>query len=267
MLAAAIAAIGGRPLLRSLMPAWAFLGLAVGLPLNVDQELISRLQAMTSRIGSLALDTLGIFHVMEGNVVRVSGREFGVEEACSGIYSLFSIIFCTLFFVFWARRPPVRAIVTMVAAACWVLAGNIVRVVAVVYLETRWGVDVSSGWRHDLLSLVVFGATLLLVASTDCLLDFWPALVRLWRAPRRRLGAPNATTNQNDAAKSMAFASDSRSAQERDAPTRLPSLDGTWLCSWTAAVSFACVGLVQIVASWTCRPGQRAWAARSVRYR
>ena len=190
MLAAATSAIGGRPLMRSLTPAWAFLVLAVGLPLKVDQELISELQAMTSRIGSLALDTLGVFHVMEGNVVRVSGRSFGVEEACSGIYSLFSVIFCTLFFELWARRPPVRTIVTVAAAACWVLAGNIVRVVTIVYLDTRWGVDVSSGWGHDLLSLVIFGATLLLVASTDCLLDFWPALVRLWQAPRHGVG-PN----------------------------------------------------------------------------
>lgn len=189
MLAAAITAIGGVPLLRCLLPAWTFLGLAVGLPLNFDQELISRLQAMTSRIGSLALDALGVFHVMEGNVVRVSGRDFGVEEACSGIYSLFSVLFLTLFFVLWARRPPLGAILTMVAGACWVLAGNIVRVVAVVYLETRWGVDVGRGWRHDLLSLVVFIATLGLIASTDCLLYFLPASVRFWRVLGRLGGS------------------------------------------------------------------------------
>jgi len=254
MLAAVITAIGGGPLLRCLLPAWIFLGLAVGLPLNFDQALISRLQAVTSRIGSLALDALGVFHVMEGNVVRVSGRDFGVEEACSGIYSLFSVLFCILFFVLWARRPPIGAILTMVAGASWVLAGNIVRVVAVVYLETRWGVDVGRGWRHDLLSLVVFIATLGLIASTDCLLYFLPASVRFWRARWADWGDRTATWMVPDP--------DPRSALDLGAPTRLPGLRETWLGSWTVAVSFGFVGLVQVVGWMVVPPRQNGTDAR-----
>jgi len=254
MLVAVITAIGGGPLLRCLLPAWIFLGLAVGLPLNFDQGLISRLQAITSWIGSLALDALGVFHVMEGNVVRVSGRDFGVEEACSGIYSLFSVLFCTLFFVLWARRPPIGAILTMVAGASWVLAGNIVRVVAVVYLETRWGVDVGRGWRHDLLSLVVFIATLGLVASTDCLLYFLPASVRFWRACWADWGGRTATWMVPDP--------DPRSALDLGAPTRLPGLRETWLGSWTVAVSFGFVGLVQVVGWMVVPPRQNGTDAR-----
>ena len=69
-------------------------------------------------------------------------------------------------------------------------------------------------------------------------------------------------TNQNEAAMSMAPASEPQSAQEHGAPMRPPSLDGTWLCSWTTAVSFACVGLVQVVAllgvpSWQWGAGGR----------
>jgi exosortase len=263
MLATAITAIGGGPLLRCLLPAWTFLGLAVGLPLNFDQELISRLQAVTSRIGSLALDALGVFHVMEGNVVRVSGRDFGVEEACSGIYSLFSVLFCTLFFVLWARRPPIGAILTMVAGAFWVLAGNIVRVVAVVYLETRWGFDVGRGWRHDLLSLVVFFATLGIIASTDCLLYFMPASVRFWRARRaKRRELPWEERDKRRTATWMVPAPDHRSALDRGAPTRLPGLRETWLASWTVALSFGFVGLVQVVGLMVMLPRQNGTDGR-----
>ena len=248
MVAAAITAIGGRPLLRCLLPAWAFLGLAVGLPLNFDQRLISGLQAMTSRVVSLALDAIGVFHVMEGNVVRVSGRDFGVEEACSGIYSLFSVLFCTLFFVLWARRPRMRASLIMGASAFWVLAANIVRVVAVVYLDTRWNVDVGHGWRHDLLSLVVFIATLGLIASTDGLLSFGPASIGCWRALWADWWDPLKLKKKVKIRPETWKVAEPnpRSALDRGAPTRLPGLRQTWLGSWTVAVGFGLLGLVQL---------------------
>jgi exosortase len=262
MLAAAIAAIGGRTLLRCLLPAWAFLGLAVGLPFNFDQQLISRLQDMTSRIGSLALDALGVFHVMEGNVVRVSGRAFGVEQACSGIYSLFSVLFCTLFFVLWARRPPIRAVITIAAGACWVLGGNIVRVVTVVYLETHWGVDVSRGWRHDVLSLVVFSATLLLIASTDCLLDIRPPSFRFWPARGDDFWGETEQLDQGPPAELLGPSRDPRLALDFGAPTRLPGLRRTWLGSWIVAVSFAFLGLVQMAGLLVVLPWQKGGDGR-----
>jgi exosortase len=172
MLLGAAHALGGRPLLVRALPAWALLWLAVPPPLELDRDLILWLQGLTAQWSSRVLDLLGVWHVMAGNVVEINGRRLLVEEACSGINSLFSVLACTLFFVFLARRPPVRATLLVLAAVAWVLAANVARVAGVAFVTARWGIDLTEGYCHDAFGLALFGLALLLVASTDQLLGF-----------------------------------------------------------------------------------------------
>ena len=134
-------------------------------PFGLDWKLITVLQTVTGRAGSHVLDMLGVLHVMEGNVVRVPGREFMVEEACSGIHSLYVVLASSLFFVLWARRPLWQCRAPDLAGFAWVMLGNIARVVTVAYLGTRWGIDVGEGWRHEALSLFFFLVSLGLLAQ------------------------------------------------------------------------------------------------------
>ena len=146
-------------------------------PFGLDWKLITLLQTVTGRAASHVLDLLGVLHVMEGNIVHVPGRELLVEEACSGIHSLYVVLASTLFFVLWARRPLFSALILILAGFAWVMLGNIARVVTVAYLGTRWGIDVGEGWRHEVLSLFFFLVALGLLASTDSLLTFLSSLV------------------------------------------------------------------------------------------
>jgi exosortase len=163
--------VGGVPLLRRLWPAWLLLWLAVPPPLELDRNLILWLQGWTTRWSSAVLDALGVWHVMAGNVVEVDEQRLLVEGACSGINSLFSVLACTLFVVLLAQRPLVRSLLLLGAAVGWVLVANVTRVVGVAWLLTR-GIDVSAGWRHDAFGLALFAAAVLLIVSTDQLLNF-----------------------------------------------------------------------------------------------
>ncbi len=174
-LAALLYALGGARLFRAALPAWLLLWLAVPPPFELDRQLILWLQSLTARWASAALDVVGVYHVMAGNVVEVGGRRLLVEEACSGVNSLFSTLACTLFYVFFVRRPPVRAVLLLAAAVGWVLAANVVRVAAIAFLAARWGIDLSEGWRHETLGAGLFVAVLGLVWSTDRLLLFLTA--------------------------------------------------------------------------------------------
>jgi exosortase len=172
LLAALAYGIGGRRGLRALLPAWVLLWLTVPPPFRLDDLLVRSLQTLTTAWSSAVLDLLGVFHVMEGNVVEVGGRRLLVEEACAGITSLLSVLACTLFFVLLLRRPPLRASLLILAAVAWVLVANTARVVAVAWLSARWGVNVADGWRHDVLGLLLFGLALVMIWSTDRLLVF-----------------------------------------------------------------------------------------------
>jgi exosortase len=214
-LAALLYGVGGRRLLLALLPAWALLWLAVPLPLELDRKLILTLQALTTQWSSHLLDLLGVYHVMAGNVVEVSGRRLLVEEACSGVNSFFVVLACTLFYAFWLRRSAVHTVLLLAAALGWVLAANMVRVTGVTYVTLRWNFDLTVGWRHEACGFLLFGLALLLVWSTDGLLLF--------------LLGPGVTPGREPVA-----------VPPRVEPaTRLPAFRRTWLASPAVAVVYA----------------------------
>jgi exosortase len=268
-------ALGGPRLVRPALPAWALLALAIPPPRGFDAAVIAGLQNVVSGWSSVLLDRLGVFHVMEGNVVEVPGRRLLVDQACSGIYSLGTLLSGTLFYALWIRTGLVRGLLLGAAAAFWVILGNVLRVVVVVVLFTSWGVDAASGWRHEVLGLVLFAVMAGLVLSTDCLISFLAALagwVRLRAsrllgeapqaveiAPSRQLlqqayaatpepveahpvSRPQEPAREPQPAPAPLLAAPSPPAA---GPTVLADLSSSWLGSWRVAAAFGVLLLAQ----------------------
>ena len=231
LLAAALVGVGGGRLFARMLPAWVMLWLVVPPPFELDRNLILSLQTLTAQWSNRILDLLGVFHVMDGHVVEVSGRRLLVEEACAGINSLFSVLTCTLLFVFWARRPVVRAVLLLAAAVVWVLAANVARVVLIGWLFSSKGLDLATGWRHDVLGLSLFALALVLVWSTDRLLAW---LAGAGTTPPGKKAAPADTQNNGVAL-----------AQAESSPAVI--LGRTWLSSWTVAGAFGALLLLSLL--------------------
>jgi exosortase len=233
--------LGGRALVRQLLPAWVLLWLSVPPPLGLDTALVLGLQGFTSRWSSSLLDLFGVYHVIAGNVVEIGNQRLFIEQACTGINSLFSILACTVFYVFWARIPVLRALALFLAAVFWILLANVARVFLVAYLARRWSINLAEGWEHDALGFVLFGVALGLIWSTDRLLVFL--------TPRR---------------KNKALSPDP-AVQEYEAPgaaTLAARLSKSWMGSKTVAAAFA-VLLVLHLGFYTW-PGLTAVARASV---
>ena len=177
--------LGGWPLVRHLSGVWLFLLLALPLPLGGDGALVRSLQRAASAAAGGVLDLLGYVHVPRGVTLSVAGydRPFFVDQACSGVNSLFSALCCVGFYLVWVGRGLVRSGVILAGTVGWVLAANAARVLAIVLGTVElggadWaagGVDLSlnaGGWGHELLGFVAFGCVLGLVVSTDRLLAF-----------------------------------------------------------------------------------------------
>src|SRR5207245_5230851 len=111
-----------------------------------------------------------VWHGPSGNILVVEGRHILVEEACSGIQSLYSLFTCACLYVLWARRPLVPAVSLLVAAAIASVLANVFRVVATAYLTVACNVNVEEGWRHEAVGLLAFVVTLGLLWSWDYLL-------------------------------------------------------------------------------------------------
>lgn len=225
--AAAIYAIGGRRLLLVLLPAWCLLWLGIRLPLTADERLSQKLQEVAATRASAVLNYLEVDHILDGNVVETPTHRYMVEEACSGVQSLFAITACTVFFALWMREPIGRVLLLLLVAWWWVWLANVVRVIAVTILHSRWDLPVTEGWGHDALGMVLFGLTLGLIVSSEHLLLFF--------LPRGIFSGKDKLERHT-----------SKNQQVDHGPTRLPDLGKTWLASPALVV----VCMVFVVLQW-----------------
>ena len=175
---AILLSFGGRAVSCAL-PVWLLLWLMLPLPFRWDERLILWLQGISSQGGSLLLDWSGCNHVLAGYVIEIPGHQFLVEEACSGVQSLFTLLATAAILAVWLRRGFVHSVLLIVSAAFWAIAANVIRVALAVSLFVQSGVDIGSGWAHSAFGVGLFVGELLMLLSTDQLL-----LLLLERPPR-----------------------------------------------------------------------------------
>jgi len=169
-------------LLRMGVPAlgpWLLLLLVARLPYGQDVALIQWMQRLTSRLSSTALDTIGIEHIADGNVLLFPTTSLFVEEACSGVVSLLAIVACAAILAVWWRRSIVHSLLLMAAAVALAGALNIVRVVTIAIALDSYDIRLTDGWRHETLGLVIFAISLLALVSVDRLLSFFLSAIEM----------------------------------------------------------------------------------------
>jgi exosortase len=149
-----------------------FLILLIPFPLNLDLQCIIGLQKIAAQMASGVLDLLSQRHTVSGVVLRIPEKRFMVEEACSGVHSLFSAVSALIFFGVYSRYSLIRLILTVIQTSFWVLAANGLRVFLIVYCFARWRVSLDTGWLHDALGVFTYVLALACAVSTDQLLRF-----------------------------------------------------------------------------------------------
>ena len=223
---------------------WLLGWLVIPLPFGLDGKLVRNLQYSSSLASSYVLDLMGINHLMVGNSLQVPGKEFFVDEACSGIVSVMSIITVAAICVVWANRGLIHSLLLIASGIVWAVILNICRIVIIAIAFSKFEIDLSKGTPHDMLGLCLFLVTFGALVSTDKLLQFFLAgiefseadksveqenvLIRAWNRfvsfgdPVRRLAATDEPGNE-------------------DSPAVVGP--GTVLSPWFA-IAFALVGLL-----------------------
>ncbi len=164
---------------RSLLYLWVLLAVLWQPPYSSKQTgdviLTSVMQRISTRQVSMLLDWFQVPHVNQGTVISISGLEMGVEEACSGIQSLFLYVaiaaLCSVYF----QRGWIHLLVLLGSALLWALVTNTLRIFTIAIGHLGLGMDLTHGWLHDMLGYSMMVLGIALIASCDRLLE---ALVR-----------------------------------------------------------------------------------------
>jgi exosortase/archaeosortase family protein len=125
------------------------------------------MQQLATWLASIWLDWVGILHFATGVDIRTPGQNFIVEDACSGIHSMFAAITIGVIYGVFNRYSLFRLVAIVMQMVFWVVLANGGRVFAIVYAHDKWSYDLSSGLVHDFVGLVTFAVGVLLAFSGD----------------------------------------------------------------------------------------------------
>lgn len=188
-----VAAVGGVLLLlqtwlelQNGLGIWALLCLILKPPLGLDTKLAFWLQGATAKIAGAMLDLIGVQCIVDGNTIQLPGKHLFVEEACSGVVSLMSIIAACLIIAVYRNRPILHTILLTASAVVWAGILNTIRIVIIGVAFNEWSIDLLTGWKHEALGLTLFACTAGLCMCTDSLLEF--LFSPIWRRDSRKYG-------------------------------------------------------------------------------
>ncbi|MCA1962717.1 MAG: exosortase [Prosthecobacter sp.] len=172
--------LGGLPWLRRLFFPWAFLAFTWPM-LPLESMLALPLRMWTARLSALVLGLIGVPVVQEGTGLHSAADELGglahgqlfqldVEEPCSGIRSLFSLLMLSALYGWLSLKTwPARAVL-FASAIPLAMLGNIVRMVLLALGSLWLGSDFAIGrnidghqemsFFHSLAGFAVFGVAL-----------------------------------------------------------------------------------------------------------
>jgi exosortase len=161
---------GGWRAFRAVFGAWLFLFLMLPPPEQYDARLLQSLQRATV-VGSTAVyEWSGGLCSVVGTVVQLPTQTLFVDEACSGVRSLFATLCCTLFYLGWVGRGWIHGALVVASSLGWVLVANVLRVLLILFFSKPDVFDLTKGTLHTTLGALTFAVAILLTMSTDRLL-------------------------------------------------------------------------------------------------
>jgi exosortase len=156
----------GRDALRSLRFPLAFLLFMVPLPGILLIGISFHLKLAAASLATTLLQLAGIPAAQEGSIIRLPHLTMLVDETCSGLRSLLSLVaLATL----WTSMFPTGTVLwrklAVVAASIPIsLAANMVRILLLTVLALVWGRAAAEGFLHYGSGIVVFGVALAALA-------------------------------------------------------------------------------------------------------
>jgi exosortase len=157
-----------------------FLLFMVPIPDAVLAPVIVRFQLWVSMASVWLLQAQGFTLLREGNVVLLPGdQRLFVDEACSGITSVVTLLPLGVLLAYFVAGTPARRTALMLAVVPIAMLGNGLRVLGTVAGARRFGVEaVTQGPVHEFAGLATFVLACLLLIG----------LASLLRAPRAQAG-------------------------------------------------------------------------------
>lgn len=159
--------VWGWPTLRRLAFPMLFLLFMVPLPGVLLISISFYMKLAAAGLATKLITLLGMPAAQSGSTIQIPGVSVIVDDTCSGLRSLISLIaLSTLWTAFMPRSAALWKKLTIVAASIPIaLAANMVRIIVLVFVAAIYGAKAAEGFIHYGSGVVVFGVALVVLGA------------------------------------------------------------------------------------------------------
>ncbi len=130
------------------------------------------LKVLISDLVTNGLYALGYPIAQNGVVIQIGPYQLLVQDACSGMNSIFALSAIGVFYVYAFRwEQKIRGLILMAMIIPITIAANFLRVVALVLIAYYGGVEKIEGFIHDMTGIALFIVAIILMFLCDALIS------------------------------------------------------------------------------------------------
>jgi exosortase len=140
------------------------------------------------------LYALGYPIAQNGVVIQIGPYQLLVQDACSGMNSIFALSAIGVFYVYAFRwHEKIRGLILMTLIIPITIAANFLRVVALVLIAYYFGVEKIEGFIHDMTGIALFIVAVGLMFMCDGLISLFADLIGRVRRPKSSISRASGT--------------------------------------------------------------------------
>jgi len=154
-LAGTVLYLGGTRWFKLLLFPLSILLLMIPIPAIIYSALTMKLQGLASELGEMMISMMGIPVLREGNTLKLPSQTLDIAEACSGIRSLMTLLFLSLFVSYFMDKKVWMRWALLLATIPIAIGANGVRV-AITGLLSEIDTKLASGIYHEVEGYIVY---------------------------------------------------------------------------------------------------------------
>jgi exosortase len=168
--------LGGTRWAKILSFPLALLLLMIPIPAIIYSALTMKLQTLASELGELMISAMGIPVLREGNTLKLPSQTLDIAEACSGIRSLMTLLFLSLFISYFMDKKVWMRWALLIATVPIAIGANGVRV-ATTGLLSEIDTKLATGVYHEVEGYIVYIVALVALLAVHRLIN---VVARKW---------------------------------------------------------------------------------------
>jgi len=145
-----------RAPMGSILAMVGLLAITLPLPFNLDNELILWLQQLSTWATAALMDGLAIPYSRQGTILQLEDKRLFVEEACSGVTSMYSLAAIALGVSLLQQSSGKVTLLSLLTIPLWSGLGNFLRLATIVIAWHYFQTDLTHGIWHTILGAATF---------------------------------------------------------------------------------------------------------------